>query len=168
VRTFYFPGSANGEKMARAIGAATAARLSRAHRGPDEAVTYPLQQTACPAVVIAFPSISNEEEELRLVQAAYLREQAYAVFTGILRMAEVPAEETLAVEITAAERRDWMVTLDATWTLCTGESGRVVFENVTPGAHQVRVRRAGISVQRDITTTDTEPSATLSIDPGAR
>jgi N-acetylmuramoyl-L-alanine amidase len=164
VRSYYFPGSANGKKMAAAIGDAVAARLARAHRGPAETVTYPLQQTACPAVVIALPGISNTEEEMRLAQAWYLREQAYALFTGILAMSDVPPEGTLQVDVTAADRRDWMVTLDGTWTLQTDEQGRVVFDRVPPGSHEVRIRRAGVTRSRNIVTAAGQPAVSVSFD----
>jgi N-acetylmuramoyl-L-alanine amidase len=167
VRSFYFPGSANGKKMAAAIGQTAARRLARPHEGPAEAVTYPLQQTACPAVVIALPFISGPEEEMRLAQAWYLREQAYALFVGMLRMADVPAAGTLAVEIAGTDRRDWMVTLDGTWSLSSGDAGRVVFEYVTPGAHAVRVRRAGVVIEHRVVTTAESPAATLPVDPSA-
>jgi N-acetylmuramoyl-L-alanine amidase len=163
VRSFYFPGSAKGKQLASTIGDAVAKRLGRAHRGPSETVTYPLQQTACPAVVIALPAISNTEEEMRLAQAWYLREQAYALFVGMLAMSAVPPEGTIQVDVTAADRRDWMVTLDGTWTLQTDERGRVVFDNVPPGPHDVRIRRAGAGMSRNVVTTAGQP-ATVAFD----
>lgn len=164
VRSYYFPGSANGKKMATAIGDAMAKRLGRPHRGPAETVTYPLQQTACPAVVIGFPGISNQEEEMRLAQAWYLREQAYALFTGILAAWAVPADGTVQVDVTAPDRRDWMVTLDGTWSLCTDERGVVVFEHVPPGSHELRIRRAGAGMTRNVVTTAGEPAVSVSFD----
>lgn len=165
IGSFYFPGSANGKKMAGDIGATIARRLSVAHRGPAELVTFPLQQTACPAVVIAFPSIANEAEEMRLAQASYLREQAYALFIGMLNMAAAPKAGTLTVDLTGSDRRDWMVTLDGTWSLATGDAGRAVFEFVPPGAHDVRIRRGGVSLQREAVTATGAPAATLTVDP---
>lgn len=164
VRAFYFPGSANGRKMADAIGDAVAGQLGRPYRGPAETVTYPLQQTACPAVVIALPSISNPEEEMRLAQAWYLREQAYALFVGILAMSEVPADGTMQVDVAAPDRRDWMVTLDGTWSLCTDEAGRVVFASVPPGPHQILVRRAGVVITKTVVTAAAQPSVSVSVD----
>ncbi len=164
VRSFYFPGSAKGKEMAATIGDAVAKRLGRPHRGPAETVTYPLQQTACPAIVFAFPAISNPEEEMRLAQAWYLREQAYALFSGILAMSAVPADGTVQVDVTATDRRDWMVTLDGTWSLQTDERGHVAFEHVPSGSHEVRIRRAGACMTRSIVTTAGEPAVTVSFD----
>jgi N-acetylmuramoyl-L-alanine amidase len=165
VGSYFFPGSANGKKMAEAIGEVIAKRLAFPHRGPAEMVTYVLQQTACPAVVIALPSISNEAEEMRLAQAWYLREQAYALFAGMLKMAGAPEAGTLTVDVTGADRRDWMVTLDDTWSLATNDAGRVVFEYVPPGSHRLRVRRDDAVLQREVTTTAESRTATIAIEP---
>ena len=53
------------------------------HPATDQ-VTFPLQQTACPAIVIEFPSIAQVDEELRLGAPWYQRQQAYAVLRGVL------------------------------------------------------------------------------------
>jgi len=165
--SYFFPGSARGKSMAQAIGATAAARLGVAHRGPAETVTFPLQQTACPAIVIALPSIANRDEEMRLAQAWYLREQAYALFIGILAMAEAPADGTLTVDITGTDRRDWMVTLDRTWSLSSNDQGRVVFDRVPAGSHELRIRRGAVTVTREVVTTAASPAASLSVDPAA-
>lgn len=155
LRAFYFPGSANGQTMARSVGEAAARRLGVPFRGPAETVTYALQQTACPAIVIAAPSIANAEEETRLDRAAYQREQAYAIFLGLLRHYGVTDAGVLEIEVDAAERAQWLVTLDGTWTLVTGAEGRVSFECVPPGAHRVVLRRDDQVITREVVTVDT-------------
>lgn len=155
LRAFYFPGSANGQAMSRAVGEAAARRLGIPFRGPAEIVTYALQQTACPAIVIAAPSISNAEEEMRLDGAAYQREQAYAIFVGLLRHYGVADAGVLEIEVEAAQRAQWLVTLDETWTLVTDTDGRVAFECVPPGAHRVVLRRDGAVITREVVTVDT-------------
>jgi len=164
VRSYYFPGSARGREMAITIGNSVATRLGHPYAGPSETVTYPLQQTACPAIVLALPGISSPDEEMRLAQAWYLREQAYAVFAGILAVSEVPADVSVQVDVTAADRRDWMVTLDDTWSLSTDDRGRVVFVCVPPGPHEIRIRRAGVSRTRSIVTSASEPSVMVPFD----
>jgi N-acetylmuramoyl-L-alanine amidase len=154
LRAYFFPGSANGEALARTVGDTAARRLGVPFHGPAETVTYALQQTACPAIVVAAPAISNAEEEKRLDRAAYQREQAYAVFLGILRHYGVTEAGSLEVEVTGAASDGWIVTLDGTWTLVTGEDGRVSFECVPPGAHDVVLRRAGDVLSRHVVTAD--------------
>jgi N-acetylmuramoyl-L-alanine amidase len=165
LHTYHFPGSARGKAVASAIGAAAAKRLGVPHRGPDETVTYPLQQTACPAIVVSLPSIASEEEEMRLAQAWYLREQAYALFIGILEMGLAPQDGRLTVDVAGADRRDWMVTLDGTWSLSSNEQGRVVFARVPSGSHRLLIRRGDVSMVRDIVTTGAAPDASLTVDP---
>jgi N-acetylmuramoyl-L-alanine amidase len=153
VRGFFFPGSATGEAMARTVGEVFAAELGVPFRGPDATVTYALQQTACPAIVVAAPSIANPDEELRLDSAAYLRKQAYGIFLGILRHLGVTDGASFAVEVTGANPAGWMVTLDGTWTLLTGPDGRVTFGAVLAGEHRVTVRRgADVKHQTIITS----------------
>jgi len=163
VRAYYFPGSANGLKMATTMGNEIARRLGVAHRGPSSLVTYPLQQTACPAIVVALPQISRAEEEAKLDRAWYQREQAYAVFVSLLRHYAVTDAGALTVEVAAPERADWVVTIDGTWTLTTGENGSVRFEALAPGAHTVSLRRGDTRVTRAATVTDAASS--LRIDP---
>jgi N-acetylmuramoyl-L-alanine amidase len=153
VTAYYFPGSAAGESMARTVGSAFAARLGAAFHGPRSTVTYPLQQTACPAIVIAAPSIAIESEELRLDRASYQREQAYGMFIGILRAFGVTEASGLIVGVRASSPRDWMVTLDGTWTLVTDDSGTVRFDCVPPGPHTFAVRRGDSVVSQDAVTT---------------
>jgi len=167
VHSYYFPGSANGRKLATAIGETTARRLARTHRGPDETVTFPLQQTACPAVVIALPSIKDQSEEIRLSQAWYLREQAYALFTGILAAFDVAPAASLTIDIGGTDRRDWLVTLDGAFSLTSNDEGRVVFDYVPAGTHRVLVRRGEVALQREVVIAADARTAALSIAPPA-
>lgn len=155
LRASFFPGSANGEAMARVVGETAARRLAVPFRGPAETVTYALQQTACPAIVVLAPAISIAEEESRLDRASYQREQAYAVFLGLLRHYGVAETGVLEVEVKGPARAGWIATLDGTWTLVTGEDGRVFFECVPPGPHDVVLRRANDVLVRSVVTVDT-------------
>ncbi len=152
---YFFPGSAAGEAMVGTVGESAARRLGVPFRGPAQTVTYALQQTACPAIVIAAPAISNAEEEARLDHASYQREQAYAIFLGLLRHYGAAEGGTLEVVVDDASPARWLVTLDGTWTLVTGDDGRVVFECVPPGSHRVALRRGDQVLAGDIATVDT-------------
>jgi N-acetylmuramoyl-L-alanine amidase len=152
VRSYFFPGSANGETMARTVGETFASVLGVPFRGPEATVTYPLQQTACPAIVVAAPSIADPDEELRLDSSAHLRKQAYGIFLGILRHYGVTESGRLVVEIRGPNAADRMVTLDDTWTLVAGTDGVVAFEAVAPGEHKVTVRTGAAWSTRQLTT----------------
>jgi N-acetylmuramoyl-L-alanine amidase len=154
VRSYFFPGSANGRRFAATLGAEIARRLGTPHVGPVATVTYPLQQTACPAIVVACPPISVAAEETRLDRASYLREQAYAVFVGLVRHFGVADTTSLVVTRLEPPRADWLVTLDDTWTLVTDESGRVVFDCLSPGTHAMTLRRGEQVQWRSVTVAE--------------
>ena len=167
VRGYFFPGSANGKAMVTILGETAARRLGVPFRGPTETVTFALQQTACPAIVVALPAISKAEEESRLDRAAYQREQAYAIFLGLLRHYGVPEGASLEIEITDSDPANWLVTLDETWTLVSNDAGRAVFASVPAGAHRVALRRGTRVVEREVVTTDTGSRLQVDVPAGA-
>jgi N-acetylmuramoyl-L-alanine amidase len=148
VKTFYFPGSRTGRRFAADVGEAMARRLGVPGRPATDLVTYPLQQTACPAIVVAGPSIADVDEEMRLDDPWYLREQAYAIFIGIVNHFFAP--EGGAVEVSLGEGVNRLVELAGTWNLLTGEDGRVLFEFVPPGTHSVRVSGPEVSTVENV------------------
>jgi N-acetylmuramoyl-L-alanine amidase len=137
VRTHCFPGSRNGLRMAGSVLTQMTERLGVDARGPYETVTYPLQQTACPAIIVEAPSIGRVDEELRLAESWYQREQAYAVFLGILDHYAAPDSGRVLVTIKGEDRAGWKITLDGTWTLVTGDSGSVQFEKIPAGVFRL-------------------------------
>jgi len=161
--TYYFPGSSTGSRMAGSVLAAMASRLDVPPRGPFDTVTYPLQQTACPAIVVAPPSIGAVEEELRLAESWYQRDQAYAVFTGVLDHYEVSDSGEVAVEIQADDAAGWRVTIDGTWTLVTGPRGMVRFGKLAPGEYRLHAVKSGRSFG-DVITLSPGERATVRFD----
>jgi N-acetylmuramoyl-L-alanine amidase len=142
VNAFFFPGSGTGKTMAQSLQSATAARLGLVARPPREQVTYPLQQTACPAVVIDYPAISSIDEEQRLGEPWYQRQQAYGAFAGIL--AHVGADDSTQVNLrvdTAGDPANWFVTVDRSWNLLTGPDGWAKFVGLPTGRRAVEIRR---------------------------
>lgn len=152
VRTYYFPGSAAGLASAAAIGNALAGTLRIPASQPEEAVTFPLQQTACPAVIVQPPAIGNLEEELRLSEPWYQRKQAYGVFGGLLEAAGAARTSCLQVALrsdssatSAGAVANWLISVDDTWRLLTSPGGDVEFKWLPPGRRVVRFQRAGLA-----------------------
>ena len=143
--TYHFPGSSTGARMSASVLAAMSSSLDVPPRGPFETVTYPLQQTACPAIVVAPPSIGALEEELKLAESWYQRDQAYSVFTGVLDHYEVSDSGEVAVEILSDNATGWRVTIDGTWTLVTGPRGMVRFGKLAPGEYRLHAVKSGHS-----------------------
>jgi N-acetylmuramoyl-L-alanine amidase len=159
VTTYHFPGSATGALLAASVVGEMSARLEVPGRGPYETVTYPLQQTACPAIVIAAPSIGSLEEELRLAQSWYQREQAYAIFLGVLDHYDVsdsgqllvrfarrdPTVEGIEAGAAVPDAAGWRVTVEGSWTLVTGADGAVWFDKLPPGDYRISAVKSGRS-----------------------
>ena len=164
VYTFFFPGSRNGLEMARSVQSSAALTLGLKKRAPRDLVTFPLQQTACPAIVVEYPSISVLEEELKLGEPWYQRRQAYAVFTGILRHYGVEDTTGLVVRIESPGQRDnWLITADKTWNLLSDVNGTAVFVGLRRDRpHTIDVRREGARVRA--TTPVLRPEAAAQTD----
>ncbi len=151
VQAYYFPGSQKGRAAATAVGETLAETMGIAALPPSELVTFPLQHTACPAIVIEPPSLDRVDEELRLAEPWYQRKQAFGIFCGLLRHAGLEHEAALHVVVspdstTRSSRMDlsnWLVIVDDTWRLLTSPDGRAGFGVLTPGTHRVVARRAG-------------------------
>jgi N-acetylmuramoyl-L-alanine amidase len=148
IETYFFPGSRTGRAMAEAVQTAAARSLGLESRAPRELVTFPLQQTACPAMVIEYPSISSMEEELRLGEPWYQRKQAYGAFVGLLTHYGVEDTTRLTLRIdTDSNRGNWLVTVDKTWNLLTDPGGSATFAGIPRDrAHLVELRRGNTRV----------------------
>lgn len=128
VNAFHFPGSRAGSDMAARVQEALAQALGLELRAPRELVTFPLQQTACPAIVVEFPSIASMDEELRLGEPWYLREQAYGLFVGILRHYQVSELQQWRVVVDADSLPgNWLATIDGNWNFLTSPAGSARF-----------------------------------------
>ena len=144
------------EVLAAAVQAGTAFYLGLDQRAPSDIVTFPVQQTACPAMIVELPSIGVIDEELRLGEPWYQRKQAYGIFLGILHHYGVDDSASIAVSFTDSIPSNWLVTLDRTWSLLTDADGRAVFPMLPAGDYPVWLRRGSVSM----------PWETLRIEPG--
>lgn len=149
VRTFCFPGSRLGSIFAQQVARAFSGYFNIRESATGTQVTYPLQQTACPAIVLEMPDIETTEEELRLGEPWYLRLQAYALFVGILEHFTVPDHGVLTVQI-GDGGANWTATLDDTWHLLTSSAGTVTFKAVERGPHTLSLRKHGTVIDREV------------------
>jgi hypothetical protein len=153
VKTFYYPGSVRGAVVAGVVGSALGRALGVSAVPPAEKVTFPLQQTACPAIVVEPPSLGSLDEERRLSEPWYQRKQAYAMFGGLLANAGVTNTAALHVSLPNDSsafapfggRSSWLVVVDDTWRLLTSPEGSAVFDWLPAGVHQIVIRRGDVS-----------------------
>lgn len=142
VDTYHFPGSRTGTAMANTVQTAVATTLGLGTHPATDQVTFPLQQTACPAIVIEFPSIAQIDEELRLGEPWYQRQQAYAVLKGILVHYGNPDSASYHVTLDGDPLQDdWLISLDRTWHLLTATEGQLTFTGLPEGEFLLEVRR---------------------------
>jgi N-acetylmuramoyl-L-alanine amidase len=154
VRTYHFPGSRLGPDFAGSINESLSGILSLPPTVPEELVTYPLQQTACPAIVIEAPSIGDIDEELLLGEAWYQRLQAYGVFLGILRHFEMSQSCSLLVTVTSEDdASNWLAVVDGTWKLLTNPNGQAMFHALAAGVHSIEIQRGPLILSRQIELT---------------
>lgn len=151
-RAYFFPGSRMGSAMAESVGGVLSRRLGTLPQPATDRVTYPLQQTACPAIIVEAPPITIVAEEQRLDDASYVREQAYALFLGILEHYQCTDSLTLDVTVDDQDSAGWLVTVDDTWSLVTDADGRAIFEYLPAGPHEVRARRASRTAEPQVST----------------
>jgi N-acetylmuramoyl-L-alanine amidase len=151
LRTYCFPGSKVGRRFADQVALSFGDYFGIADAAAGSQVTYPLQQTACPAIIVEPPSIISTTEELRLGEPWYLRLQAYALFIAILEHYAAPDDGEITVRIDGdGEEANWLVTLDGTWKLLTPPEGGVRFKVVAPGSHTLTIQKHGSLVERRI------------------
>ncbi|MFH1754469.1 MAG: N-acetylmuramoyl-L-alanine amidase, partial [Candidatus Latescibacterota bacterium] len=142
VRAFHFPGSRLGPDFANNVSRSLSDILGVPLLHSGELVTYPLQQTACPAIVIEAPSLLDMEEELRLSESWYQRLQAYGIFLGILKHFGIAQSTSLSVTVTGArDPSNWLVIIDGSWKLLTNPHGIATFQALSGGEHRVDIQR---------------------------
>ena len=142
INTYSFPGSRLGSDYAEKLIFSLSGLLDQPLNRVLETTTYPLQQTACPAVIVEGTSLGRVDTELRLGQSSYQRLLAYSIFIGTLRHFEVSDRAAIQVSVRgAADPADWLVIVDDTWTLLTGPDGTATFHILPAGVHTVEIQR---------------------------
>jgi len=142
VDAYHFPGSRTGTAMANTLQNVVATSLGLGTHPAGDQVTFPLQQTACPAIVIEFPSIAQMDEELRLGEPWYQRQQAYAVLKGILAHYGNTDSASYHVVLEGdTQGSDWLISLDRTWHLLTTGQNQLTFSDLPDGDFLLEARR---------------------------
>ena len=153
LRVWHFPASRRGYAMAAHLAAVLGRELGEPVRGVGATVTYPLQQTACPAVVVEFPDIADRDVELELDDPAGQRRQARALldalaahFAATDSAGDVEGVRPPGAVVTVRvpdPPAGWIVTIDGAFTRLTDAAGTAAFAGVPPGLHVIEARRRG-------------------------
>ena len=83
--TFYYNGSASGQKLAKAVQAELVKETGRLDRNIKTAGLYVLKNVDATAILVETSFISNPEEEKLLATQAYQKKLAKAISMGILK-----------------------------------------------------------------------------------
>lgn len=99
--TYHYPGSALGEKLARAVHAAVVSALRTYDRGVKSANFAVLRQTTMPAVLVEVAFHTNPGEEALLKNPDFQRRAGEAIARGILGFFRVDRKEAVPGDTTA-------------------------------------------------------------------
>jgi hypothetical protein len=149
-RVLYYPGSAGGERVARAI----AARLERL-AGSSVAVAtdtrFILQQTPCPAILVEWPAH-------KAADATATRRLTQQLVVGIRVGLDPGTAGTppLAGRLVPRPTTPSLVSLDDALVVPVEADGSFVFECVAPGDHRVaRLDRPPMAIRARVAGADT-------------
>lgn len=155
-RVLHYPGSARGAQLARGV----ARRLHTAIECDSVAVRedaqYVLQQTPCPAIVVQLAGPRTQAARAATAHTDSLRRASAALFLGLRTALTPDIDAWPPLEVAGAggeQARDALVVLDGVEARRPDARGRVRFEHVAPGAHQL-VWLSRNAIERWITTVD--------------
>jgi N-acetylmuramoyl-L-alanine amidase len=151
----HYPGSANGEKLARSIADCLRGFAGRpyggagSYHGIDPAAQRIIQQVGCPAVWVRAASVADFQVESRLNDPSYQRQEAHAIFSGICRyFGWDPEGEAVHLTGRISDGKGGLVSralvlLDGWRPAQSDETGRFLFQFVEPGSHSLEVLYRG-------------------------
>lgn len=147
-RLIHYPKSELGRRLSELIAG------SLRNSGKIEGVTiesnthFVLTHTGSPAVMALGPAPSVEEIEDSALDSSTTRNEAYAIYCGILQNLGLTDEDTGRITITVFDGSGDPVSgatlaLDEAFHLRTDAEGSFTFSKVTPGNHKIRVHSGG-------------------------
>ncbi|OGF98356.1 MAG: hypothetical protein A2Z86_04590 [Candidatus Glassbacteria bacterium GWA2_58_10] len=105
-----------------------------------------VQQVACPAVWVRAASVADSAAEIFLSAPAGRRQEALAIFTGLLRYYGWSAQGTLAGRLSDGRGNlvsGALVILDGWLPVQSDETGRFLFAGLNESPHQIEVFHKG-------------------------
>jgi N-acetylmuramoyl-L-alanine amidase len=144
----FYPGSANGQKLAGLIGSALKGFAGRPSQGAVQGYERIIQQVSCPAVWVRAASVADPSAERLLATPAGQREEAQAIFEALVRYF---GGENAPAGVIAGRVSDGrggvlsgaLVTLDGWLPSQTDLSGKFAFTTLTEGNHTIEVSYRG-------------------------
>jgi N-acetylmuramoyl-L-alanine amidase len=153
----HYPTSELGQQLATALSTALQSRRIIENVTVEPTAAFVLTHTSSPAVIVRFPSPSMPETEDIYRRPDAARNEAYALYCGILHNLGLTEELTghvtvMVTDNTGAGVSGAQVRVDGTLTMETRPDGGFKFSNLTPGAHRIDIYADGAFVEgRDVT-----------------
>jgi N-acetylmuramoyl-L-alanine amidase len=150
----HYPGSRDGERLARSLAAALERRLgSRVEVRSD--TQRLLQQTPCPAVTVVQPDVAAAAAAAP--DPARARRRAHALQAGLRALLDPQAAQLAPlVGVVHPAPPDAVVLLDAAIAVPLEADGRFVFDAVAPGRRTLLVQSAAGSAEIEVVTSGTD------------
>ena len=142
----YYSGSTEGERLAREIAAGLKGFAGMPFGGAAPGYERIVQQVACPAVWVRAASVADSAAEIFLSAPAGRRQEALAIFTGLLRYYGWSAQGTLAGRLSDGRGNlvsGALVILDGWLPVQSDETGRFLFAGLNESPHQIEVFHKG-------------------------
>ncbi len=147
-RCFHFYTDQEGKALAERIQRRLVSYLGTTDLGNQEWSSYLMIEAYVDRALVAPTVVTDPAAEQRLLDTAYLRREAYAIFCGLLEDFGLDLEATGAIAGMIADANNKpiegaLVVLDDAFPLQTGPDGSYRFVCVEPGVRTIAVHRSG-------------------------
>jgi N-acetylmuramoyl-L-alanine amidase len=143
-KLMHYPTSEAGVKLAVSIANQLIALQPTENLSIESYSHFVLTHTGSPAVMVQGPAPSSAEIEQKMLHPAATRNEAYAIYCGILANLGLTDEDTGRIFVKVlndegAGVSNATVVLDGAFHMQTNEQGEFAFHLVTPGDHSLEI-----------------------------
>jgi len=144
----FYPGSTEGERLARVLAAGLNGFAGRPAAGAGPGYERIIQQVSCPAVWVRAASLADPAAEKLLARPAVRRAEAQAVFAALLRYFGWEPQDGGPIAGRVSDGRGEavegaLVTLDGWYPAQTDATGRFLFTGLDGTSHTIEVLHRG-------------------------
>ncbi len=144
----HYPSSEPGERLAKSIARSIKDRGIAESVLLEKGTRFVLTHTGSPAVIVRGPSPAAAETEEMLRRPSAARNEAYAIYCGILENLGLRDDATGRISVTVIDDMgntypDAALVLDGAFHMGTAPEGEFTFSKLTPGEHRLEVHAAG-------------------------
>jgi len=140
----HYPSSKAGERLAASIAKSIESRKIAESVALAKDTEFVLTHTGSPAVIVQGPSPATAEMEQMLRHPAAARNEAYAIYCGILENLGLGDDETGRISVRVVDDdgnvfQNAALVLDGAFNMGTASGGEFTFSKIVPGDHSLEV-----------------------------